>query len=126
VLEQYGRGVEGRNADIESGAVRPGDVILNDLIESTAALEVAWDATDWVGFGIRTLAGESPIDRLAFLRVREVSLHSVDLDIGIELDGATSRRELGVAHVARVVCLAWDEFGIVDPFANRVRVENER
>jgi maleylpyruvate isomerase len=86
VLEQYERGVDGRNADIDAGADRPGDEILADLIESTSALELAWSTTDWTGSGIRTLAGESPIDRLPFLRIREVSLHSVDLDVGIELD----------------------------------------
>lgn len=85
VVEQYEGGVEGRTRDIEEGARRAPAAIIADFVESIEALEAAWSVSDWHGFGIRTIAGESPIDRLAFLRVREVSLHGVDLDIGIEL-----------------------------------------
>ncbi|MGA9278856.1 maleylpyruvate isomerase N-terminal domain-containing protein [Ilumatobacter sp.] len=86
VLEQYPGGVDGRNAGIDEGATRSAAAAIGDLVEATAALEAAWEATDWQGAGRRTLRGETPIDRLAFLRVREVALHGVDLDIGIELD----------------------------------------
>jgi maleylpyruvate isomerase len=85
ILEQYELGVVGRTADIESGAKRPTDFVVADLIQATDALEAAWSMTDWEGFGIRTLSGQSPISRLPYLRVREVSLHGVDLDIGIKL-----------------------------------------
>jgi maleylpyruvate isomerase len=85
VHEQYEGGVEGRNAGIEAGMDRTAADALADLAAAIDALETAWDATDWQGFGRRTLRGESPIDRLPFLRTREVSLHGVDLDVGIEL-----------------------------------------
>jgi maleylpyruvate isomerase len=85
VLEQYEGGVDGRNAGINAGADRTATDVVADLAAATEALEAAWGATDWRGFGRRTLRGESPIDRLPFLRSREVSLHGVDLDIGIEL-----------------------------------------
>lgn len=85
VLEQYEGGVDGRNAGIDAGATRSAEVVLADFVSATVALEAAWESTDWRGTGRRTLAGESPIDRLPFLRSREVALHGVDLDIGMEL-----------------------------------------
>ncbi len=85
VLEQYEGGVEGRNAGIEAGANRSAAEVVDDLATAIDALETAWATTDWQGSGRRTLRGDSPIDRLPFLRAREVSLHSVDLDIGVEL-----------------------------------------
>lgn len=97
VVEQYEGGVDGRSDEIESGAGRSRATILDDLAAATDALEQAWATTDWRGSGRRTLAGESPINRLPFLRLREVSLHSVDLDIGLELadlDRTYVRREL--------------------------------
>ncbi len=86
VLEQYEGGAERRSADIGAGAVRPADEIVADLVDATEALEAAWATSDWQGSGRRTLAGESPIARLPFLRTREVALHSVDVDIGVEMD----------------------------------------
>ena len=85
VLEQYAGGVQGRIDEIEEGVERSERAILADFAQSTAALEAAWSRTDWVGFGRRTLAGETPIADLPFARAREVALHSVDLDIGIDL-----------------------------------------
>jgi maleylpyruvate isomerase len=85
VLEQYEGGVEGRRVGIDAGAVRSAIDVVRDLAAATAALEAAWEVTDWQGAGRRGRRGETPIDRLAFLRCREVSLHGVDLDIGIEL-----------------------------------------
>jgi maleylpyruvate isomerase len=85
VLEQYVGGVEGRTADIDAGQDRPAVDVVDDLITATVELENAWNETDWQGSGRRTLGGESPIDRLPFLRSREVSLHGVDLAIGLEL-----------------------------------------
>ena len=85
VLEQYEGGVEGRNAGIAAGVDRSADVVVADLTAAIAALEASWERTDWQGSGRRTSSSESPIDRLPFLRTREVALHGVDLDIGIEL-----------------------------------------
>jgi maleylpyruvate isomerase len=85
VVEQYEGGVEGRIVEIEAGAQRSAADAIDDLRDSTVALEGAWSRTRWRGRGRRTLAGPSPIDRLPFLRTREVSLHAIDLDIGVEL-----------------------------------------
>jgi len=91
VLEQYQGGVEGRNAGIDAGADVTAGEALEDFATATAALEAAWATTDWQGFGRRTLAGDSPIGRLPFLRTREVSLHGIDLDVGIELSDLDPR-----------------------------------
>jgi len=85
VLTQYEGGVEGRNAGIDAGADRSIVELIDDIASSSGALESAWAATPWEGHGRRTLAGqETPIDQLPFLRVREVQLHLVDLDLGVE------------------------------------------
>lgn len=86
VSEQYVGGVDGRSAEIEAGSERSAAELVEDLTTAIGALETAWDSTDWSGRGRRTIGGESPIDRLPFLRSREVSLHGVDLDVGMELD----------------------------------------
>lgn len=85
-LDQYEGGVDGRNAGIDAGADRAIDELVADVAAASAALEDAWAGTDWRGAGRRTIAGEAtPIDRLPFLRVREVQLHTFDLGIGVEL-----------------------------------------
>jgi maleylpyruvate isomerase len=86
MIEGAGRGeVLAQCEEIDAGADRSAAEVIDDLTTATAALEAAWDVTDWRGAGRRTLGGESPIDRLPFFRVREVSLHGFDLGIGIEL-----------------------------------------
>lgn len=85
VLAQYEGGAGGRNEAIEAGAHRSIEELVGDVSTASAALEGAWEATSWEGAGRRTLAGAAtPIDQLPFLRVREVQLHLVDLDIGAE------------------------------------------
>jgi len=86
VLEQYPGGIDVRNAGIDAGIDRSARAAVDDLSEATRALESAWASSDWTGAGRRAPRGETPIDRLPFLRVREVALHAVDLDIGLELD----------------------------------------
>ena len=85
VLEQYAGGIATREAGIDAGRGHSAEQVVGDLTSATADLEAAWESTDWQGSGRRTLQGDSPIDRLPFLRAREVLLHGVDLDIGIEL-----------------------------------------
>ncbi|WP_420451021.1 hypothetical protein [Ilumatobacter sp.] len=67
--------------DAQAGAPTPGHAV-GDLRRACAALESAWERTDWVG---RTTSGSTALVALGHLRLREVSLVSVDLDVGIEL-----------------------------------------
>jgi len=85
VLDQYEGGLDGRNAEIEAGADRPINELVADVTATASALEGAWAVTDWLGAGGRSVAGHEFIDRLPFMRVREVQLHAFDLGIGIEL-----------------------------------------
>ena len=83
-LAQYPGGIEERDRGIEAGRDRAATDLLADLVESTARLEAAWTASDWVGFGRR--GRRVPIVDLPFLRIREVELHHVDLDVGSTFD----------------------------------------
>ena len=97
VVEQYEGGVEGRGQEIEDGAGRALAVLIEDVATSSAALEAAWEASDWTGFGRRTLGSQTQIGQLPFLRAREVEIHHVDLGLGYtfaDLDPLYLRLEL--------------------------------
>ncbi|MEM9039942.1 MAG: maleylpyruvate isomerase N-terminal domain-containing protein [Actinomycetota bacterium] len=98
VVDQYEGGAEGRDHDIEAGSTRPAGDLVEDVRSSATALEAAWDASIWSGGGRRTLAGSvTPLTEMPFLRLREVSIHLVDLDVGVhfeDLDRAYVRLEL--------------------------------
>ena len=82
---QYPR-VEQRNTDIDTGASRDADTLINDVVTSITRLEAAWDAvTDW-DFTATTLSGTRPGVSLPLLRWREVEVHRVDLGLGDDLD----------------------------------------
>jgi maleylpyruvate isomerase len=80
--------MEARAADIETGAGRPLPEQLDDL-RSTGATFAAtaealspkhWEAT------VHTRHGPFPASTVPWMRVREVWLHLVDLNVGAELD----------------------------------------
>jgi maleylpyruvate isomerase len=79
--DQYPDGPQGRATDIETGACRPAADQLDDLRRSIWKLEGRWATASWDGRG-RAAAGEVAIRDLPFLRLREVAVHHVDLDIG--------------------------------------------
>jgi maleylpyruvate isomerase len=85
VGEQYPHGLDGRAADIESDAGLPPDEQVDRLRRSIWALERCWATSSWHGTGMAA-RGVVAIDDLPFLRMREVAIHHVDLDIGYELD----------------------------------------
>jgi maleylpyruvate isomerase len=80
--------VQARNADIEAGAGRPQAEQLDDLRRTGAAFAAAaqelsaqhWEAT------VATRSGPLPASGVPWLRVRELWLHLVDLDAGVEID----------------------------------------
>ncbi len=97
IVEQYEGGVEGRSDEIEEGAGRAAGVLVEDVVSSADALEAAWAASDWTGYGRRTLGSQTQIGQLPFLRVREVAIHHVDLGLGYtfaDLDRLYLRLEL--------------------------------
>lgn len=80
--------VQAREADIEAGAPRPQAEQLDDLHRTAAVFAAAaqelstsqWDAT------VRTRHGSVPASWIPWARVRELWLHLVDLDAGVEID----------------------------------------
>ncbi|MEN9643774.1 MAG: hypothetical protein RL238_443 [Actinomycetota bacterium] len=84
VAEMYPGGFERRNADIERGAGRTAEALIDDVRMSAARLELAFDACDdaaWSGEGI-TVFGPARIDALPLRRWREVEVHHADLGLG--------------------------------------------
>lgn len=79
---------QARDAAIEAGAGRPKSKQLDDLRDTGAAFAASaqelspnqWDAT------VGTRHGPMPAARVAWARVRELWLHLVDLDAGVEID----------------------------------------
>jgi maleylpyruvate isomerase len=77
-----------RDTAIEAGAGRPKSEQLDDLRDTGAAFAASaqelspnqWDAT------VGTRHGPMPAARVAWARVRELWLHLVDLDAGVEID----------------------------------------
>ncbi len=86
VVDQYEGGAAGRDREIEIGAGRAADEQIHDVRRSIWALEAAWAASTWEGEGRAASRGVIPVRDLPFRRLREVSVHHVDLDIGYELE----------------------------------------
>lgn len=87
VPEQYPGGRAARDAEIEAWAVLPRDELLGRAAETAASLGAAWDRVGpeaWGSGAVRTLAGLLPVAELPFRRLREVQVHLVDLDVGVE------------------------------------------
>ncbi len=83
---QYPHGPEGRDADIESGAVRSWKELVDDVEATAAALDERWSETcDWSG-SATMLSGERPRHLLPILRQREVEVHRADLGLGYRFD----------------------------------------
>lgn len=80
--------IQARDADIEAGAGRGKAEQLDDLHRAGAAFAATaqelssnqWDAT------VATRHGPMPATRVPWARVRELWLHLVDLDAGVEID----------------------------------------
>lgn len=88
--------VESRNADIEAGAARPWEELVDDVAASAAALDARWATTDWDGV-VEMVSGPRPRHLLPLLRQREVEVHRVDLGLGYGFEDMPAeyvRREL--------------------------------
>jgi len=96
-LPQYPHGVDGRNRDIDTGARRTWDVLVDDVATTSAELDARWAMHEsWQGTS-EMLSGTRPTALLPFLRQREVEVHRSDLGLGYEYDDMPSdylRQEL--------------------------------
>lgn len=79
--EQYPGGVEGRAADIETGAGRSAAELVADLAHWSGLLPAVWAAIDDWTAPTKFLIGEGPAWRSPATRWREVEIHHVDLGL---------------------------------------------
>jgi maleylpyruvate isomerase len=88
VADQYERGLEGRAADIATGAGRPADQLIDDLRRAIGDLDAAWRQVTpevWkTGHGRMGNGELCPCAQMPFRRWREVEIHRVDLGLGAE------------------------------------------
>lgn len=81
-LRQYWKGAESRAADIELGAGRAWEELVDD-VEATnlAVIRRMREFADWAGT-IETMTATRPAAMSPHLRRREVEIHHVDLGLG--------------------------------------------
>lgn len=82
---QYPGGMEQRNREIEDGAADPASVLVANLRTAIYELEAAWfrgDGTMWTGSGALASGAVVPMSEVPFRRMREVIVHTTDLDVG--------------------------------------------
>lgn len=88
VADQYEGGLDGRAADIASGAGRPAAALVSDLNRAVDDLDGTWGRVPvevWVTGHARMGNGElCPCAELPARRWREVEIHRVDLGLGAE------------------------------------------
>jgi len=83
-VHQYAGGDAGRNQDIEEGAKRPGEEIIDDLRLSATRLDAVWTKMPpvvWQRQGLRNNGTPIPCRLLPVSRWREVEVHHVDLGL---------------------------------------------
>lgn len=78
---------ERRTADIEEGAGRPREVIVDDLDASHRRfVEAASDVTDWTPRVLQRRGARVPVWVVPLLRLGELEIHHTDLDVGYGFD----------------------------------------
>lgn len=85
-VDQYLGGFEGRAAEIDSGADRDANALLEDVQASARSMVVAWGAVPEAAWANRTrdVGGrERPLRALPARRWQELEVHLVDLDAGV-------------------------------------------
>jgi maleylpyruvate isomerase len=81
-LEQYEGGMKRRAADIEAGAPRRMEELVDDVRSAIWRLEQRWAApVDWTA-SAPAASGDVPLDDVPFRRWREVEIHRADLGLG--------------------------------------------
>ncbi len=84
VAEMYPGGIERRNADIDAGATRTMEAIIDDVRVSAARLEMAFDSMSEAAWDAEGAAPFGPVAmrEVPFRRCREVHVHHADLGLG--------------------------------------------
>jgi maleylpyruvate isomerase len=85
-IDQYPGGYAGRAAEIETGAHRPANAVLEDVHESAARLRDAWASLPDSAWAVATrdvVGRERPLSALPARRWQELEVHVVDLGIGV-------------------------------------------
>jgi maleylpyruvate isomerase len=85
-IDQYPGGYAGRAAEIDAGAQRPANAVLEDVHESAARLRDAWAALPDPAWSVvtRDIGGrERPLSALPARRWQELEVHVVDLGTGV-------------------------------------------
>jgi maleylpyruvate isomerase len=97
-VSQYEGGAQGRSAEIEAGATRERHALITDVRMSLWRLESRWAAHEnWEAPATLVSGAVVACHELPFRRWREVSVHHVDLGIGMGFEDLPSeylRREL--------------------------------
>jgi maleylpyruvate isomerase len=81
--------MEKRDADIEEWSALPADELIARYAGSAAELDAAMDALDdrqWSAEVVTRLGIPIPATLIPWLRAREVMIHAVDLNAGIDFD----------------------------------------
>lgn len=83
VAEMYPGGLERRNADIDAGATRTMEAIIDDVRVSAARLEMAFDVMSAAAWDAEGTAPFGPVAmrEIPFRRCREVHVHHADLGL---------------------------------------------
>ncbi len=105
--EQYEGAAAGRAAAIEEASSRSPRELVDELRASIYVLEGAWagaSAATWAGTGTAASGAVLAMADLPFLRWREVAVHLVDLDIGVDRG---SWPDLWVRHELERQKMAW-------------------
>jgi maleylpyruvate isomerase len=93
-----------RDADIEAGARRAWDELVDDVAASTAVLDARWvDEQDWEATATM-LSGPRPRHLLPVLRQREVEVHRFDLGLGHRFEDMPADY---VRHDLRLMEMLW-------------------
>ena len=85
-VDQYPGGHRGREAEIDAGASRPAEDIIDDVRQSAVGLDDSWRRTPdtaWSGVSRDVSGRERQLRELPARRWQEVEVHIVDLDIGV-------------------------------------------
>ena len=85
VVDQYVGGPAGREAEIEAGAGRGAEDLVDDIRQTNAAVDAVcarMPAEAWPRMTRSVTGSESPASYVALSRWREVEVHHVDLGLG--------------------------------------------
>lgn len=85
IVEQYAGGYEGRAAEIERGAQRPAEELVEDVRASAELLEETWSSLPVEAWNrqVRDVAGRMHmLSAMPARRWRELEIHLVDLNMG--------------------------------------------